>query len=102
MTEHEAKLRKWDAEEDRGQKWRRLTPLGIVTNIATNFVGTGLIIWLLVFIITDFSKQFDLQNSQNTQVWQAIKEARDQEATDAKCLTKEVFQCCGEKANASC
>lgn len=92
----------WEEEEKRGQKWRRLTPLTLVANLATNFVGTGMIIGLLVFIIQGFQKQFDLQNTQNVQMWAAIKSGNDQERNDVLCLTKNLYGCCGQKANASC
>lgn len=113
MIENNSKLKQWSAEEDRGQKWRRLTPLSVITNMVTNFVGWGLVVGLIVYVVQINDKQKEMlqeqmvneRNINHQDVGDLAKQVqiyKDQEAADTKCLTKEVFQCCGERANANC
>ena len=93
---------KWLAEETRGQKWRRLTPLGILTAVSTNFVGWGIIVWFLCYFVQANDKKFDLDRDQIIGIVQDVKEVKAQEAKDVLCLSERQWACCGIKANVSC
>lgn len=93
---------KWLKEENRGQRWRRLTPLGILTSVSTNFVGWGIIVWFLCYFVQNNDKKFDLQHEEYISLAQEVKEIKDGSEKNALCLTRSIYQCCGEKANVSC
>lgn len=96
----------YNDKEAQAQKWRRLTPLGLVANLASSFFGMGLVAYFGNYYIQSEDKKFDI-------IFQQMKEYHDVESSDfqkltvaetndIKCLTKEVFQCCGNKINVTC
>lgn len=86
-------------QEIAAQKWRRLTPATAIANILTTVASSGALLALIAYFgnhyIESSDKKFDV-------LFKQMNEDRDGTSKQFQCLTKEVFQCCGQKANANC
>lgn len=100
------KLEDYIGREENGQKWRRLTPLGLLSNLG----GTGVVIGLLVYIhssdLDHTNKNDDLTRQEISTIHQEIQEGRSRRdlqfqgiSTRIDCVAQNVKACCKDSEN---
>ena len=104
MTEQEHHL--WFLEEKRGQRMRRLTPLGLFANLCSSGVILASLAWFWNFYATSQDKRFDLETKANDAiVWNLnnmdVKhtERFDKQQREIECIRAVVAENCGEKCH---
>lgn len=86
---------KYIAKETMMQKYRWATPIGLAANLFTSIGGMALVAYFANYYI-------EAQDKKDEILFEEVKNLKDNESKDILCLTKSVYQCCGEKANANC
>lgn len=92
---------------------RVVTPIASVITAVMSFAGFPILIWLVIHSWEGFEKRLDEVNmkmdvadkktEEKTQIfYQRINDLRTKETADVLCLTKGLYQCCGNKAQTNC
>ena len=90
------------AQEIRMQKLRWATPIGLVILSCIVTAGFGFVGWCGDTAVKSLSSHFDSIEQKQDLLFKALSNMREKENSDVLCLTKNLYQCCGEKASASC
>lgn len=86
---------KYIAKETMMQKYRWATPIGLAANLFTSIGGMALVAYFANYYIQTQDKKDDV-------IFSEMKSLKDGEVKDMLCLTRSVYQCCGEKASVNC
>ena len=100
--------------ESKMQKWRKLTPIGMILNLIATFGSMGVVGWFAIHLVTTFERELDSINKKidtgNALVIQRIddyvqKENNDvlsltqKQSADFLALNQKVYACCARINN---
>lgn len=86
-------------QEHKGRTW---TPLSIALLTVCVSAGFGFIGWCGDSAVRVFTSHFDSIEKKQDIMFKTLTAIKDKENSDVLCLTKSVYKCCGEKADANC
>jgi hypothetical protein len=83
-------------------KGRTWTPISIAVLTVFLTAGLGFIGWCGDTAVKELDKNFETIERKQDIMYRSLSLIRDKENSDVLCITKNLYQCCGEKVSGNC